>query len=317
MISKYNDFLLEKEFNQIFNFDNSILEDKGEWIGDNTYHWDMKKTSRLKKLLKTMSKKQIKKYFYKLLSKLGDMKNKNKKRILLSASAVFLLFAPFDYYFPNDKVDNDVISSEIPPETLEAIKNLEDLTVTKAPVTKASFLDAQSLVKSVEKGYSDDRKDRGNFVSTPYGKRFIGTNHGISAPVLMDYMSKLPTKEDMINLSYETALDIYKKKYWENQNLGKINNQSVANIIYDGCVNQGINGMRKVLRKAFNSSGIPIRKDENPYDDKFMDFVNEVDSKQLFDNIKKEREKRYKASKTFSKHGRGWLNRLKVFNYSE
>ena len=48
----------------------------------------------------------------------------------------------------------------------------------------ASFDVAQSQVKEVEAGYSDDRKDTGNWIEIKgIGKRFIGTNHGISAPI--------------------------------------------------------------------------------------------------------------------------------------
>ena len=59
----------------------------------------------------------------------------------------------------------------------------------------------------------------------------------------------------MENLSYQTAIEIYKKDYWDAQNLSTLCDQSVANGIYDGCVNQGIDGMSEVIRNAASEQG--------------------------------------------------------------
>lgn len=146
-------------------------------------------------------------------------------------------------------------------------------------------------------------------------KRFIGTKYGISAPVLMKYLGHLPKKEDMMNLSYETALEIYKDKYWDNQDMEKFCNQSVATIIYDGCVNQGIGGMKEVLRKVLNDNGIQISEDTSPFQSEYIKIINSLDQNQVFNTIKKYRKDRYHSAETAETHEGGWLNRLEKLEY--
>lgn len=67
----------------------------------------------------------------------------------------------------------------------------------------------------------------------------------------------------MKNLTYEEALEIYKKQYWTPQNLSLFNNQSIANLIYDGCVNQGIQAMKDIVRAAYIENGMQLGSLEN------------------------------------------------------
>jgi lysozyme family protein len=60
------------------------------------------------------------------------------------------------------------------------------------------------------------------------------------------------------------SIKIYKNKFWKPQHLKSFSNQSVANIIYDGCVNQGISGIKSVLRKVLLNKGINITDNDNP-----------------------------------------------------
>jgi lysozyme family protein len=176
------------------------------------------------------------------------------------------------------------------------------------------------LVKLAEAGYSDDRGDNGNFIDVPGGRRFIGTNHGISAPILANYfksqgIKRLLTKDDMKNLSYKTALEIYKADYWNAQHLGELSDQNVANIIYDGCVNQGSDAMRSIVRDALEENGVEISDNDVIFSKKVLSKANKVDQIELFNSIKKFRESRYKESGTFNRHGEGWLNRLDNISY--
>lgn len=324
MISKYNDFILDKQFDSIINEMFFILESKeGKWLDDrtivwdytekedddNVFEWDLTKTNsvkdKLKKFLSNLPKEKIRQYFFKLISKLKKFPKKLKKKMLLTYSVIFLSFVSFDYLMP-DKAD-----ANIPSDDIELVREIE----AELSVRKSNFSLAQGIVKEVEAGYSKDRKDRGNFVKTKYGKRFLGTNHGISAPILADYLGRIPSKEDMQNLSYETALEIFKKKYWEPQNLDEFKDQNIANIIYDGCVNQGINGMKQVLRKVYNDNNITISEEQNPFSIDFIKMVNKINQEDLFNGIKSEREKRYRSSITFKTHGEGWLSRLSNFEY--
>ena len=301
MIYKYNDFLLEKKFNQILN--EIFIISEGKWLDDETYEWDLTKKDsvfkKLKSFLNGLSKQKIKNYFYDFIEKVRKLPNSNK--IIARYSVVFLMFISLNYLTNN------------PPEGKEyLVPKIKEIitTVEKDEMKKSSFGEAQKFVKLAEGGYTDDKGDKGNYVKTPYGKRLIGTNHGISAPVLADWLGKLPTKEDMINLTYEDALKIYKDKYWNNQNLSEYKDQSVATIIYDGCVNQGVSGMKEVIKKAVNKQKLNV---ENPFNIKDIKSINKLDQEKLFNDIKKLREGKYKKGK--KKYVKGWLNRLNSLNY--
>lgn len=330
MIYKYNDFILDKQFESILFEDFNILESKEKRVDWDyteedekpiTFEWDLSKPntykSKLKNFLSKLPKEKIKYYFYKLLQKVKNMPKKIRKKIVITYSLVFLSFVSIDYLIP-EKPEGDLSEErvELINEFEEEIKDIKLKSKNNSTSNRLSkFEKAQGIVKQVEAGYSADRKDRGNFVKTPYGKRFLGTNHGISAPILADYMGKLPTKEDMKNLSYETALKIFKKKYWNPQNLSYFSDQNVANIIYDACVNQGINGTKKILRKVYRENNIDISNSENPFNKSFIKKVNNIDQEKVFNDIKKQRKLRYKSSITYKTHGEGWLSRLSSIKY--
>lgn len=66
-----------------------------------------------------------------------------------------------------------------------------------------------------EGGYQRNPADPGNWTGGKVGLgSLIGTSHGISAPVLMRYLDRLPTVQDMENLPQATAEGIYEAQYW-------------------------------------------------------------------------------------------------------
>lgn len=222
-VNKYNDFILNNEFNSIIENILIIVESEGKWLDDNTYVWDLKDSeedeeedksptfkwdltktnstkSKLEKFLSKIPKDKIRKYFYKFLEKLKLLPSKIRKNLLIIYSSVFLSITSIGYLTNvSDKVEEELFN------------NNKDLVIEVVKLNKkSSFKESQSLVKSAEGGYSSDKKDRGNYVKTKWGKRFVGTNHGISAPILMEYLGRIPTQDDMKNLTYEEALLIYK-----------------------------------------------------------------------------------------------------------
>jgi lysozyme family protein len=324
-LHKYNDFLFESIINDIF-----LLLESDE--PSPTFTWDMKKTTeekpveekpvtfewdltkpsnttstvleKLKAFLSKLPKEQVIKYFYKLLDKIKLLPEKTRRKLLINYASVFLLFGSVAYLTqPAEqyKADSKIVK--------------EFIKVTK----KASFEVSQRAVALAEKGYSHDKGDTGNFIDFEMGgkklKRFIGSKYGISAPVLMKYLGKLPKKEDMLNLSYQTALDIYKNQYWDDQKIERFCNQSVADIVYDGCVNQGVAGMKSVLRNVLRDNGIEISDDANPFEGDYIKQLNTLEQNKLFESIKKYREERYREARTFKDHGDGWLNRLKKIEF--
>jgi hypothetical protein len=301
MIYKYKDFLLENEFNNIIN-ELFIINENGKWIDDRTYEWDLTKKDsvfdKLKNFLSGLSKEKIKNYFYDFVEKVKYLPNSNK--IIARYSAVFLIFVSLTYLTTGTPEGKEPLS----PEIENVISNIE------INVKKSSFEEAQKLVKLVEGGYTDDPDDRGNYVKKNGKKILIGTNHGISAPVLQEWLGRTPTKQEMMDLKYQEALDIYKNNYWNSQNLSEYIDQSVANMIYDGCVNQGINALSEIIISACSNQNLNIK---NPYNIDDIKLINKLDQETLFNDIKKLREEKYKKGK--KKYITGWLNRLNSLNY--
>ncbi len=306
-INKYNDFVIEKEFESITSQIFKILESE-EPV---KFEWDLTKPNqntsvvdKLKSFLSKLPKEKVKEYFLKFLSKLSFLPEMSRKKLMVTYATSFLSVASIGY-----------LASDIGSKDDKVVKEFVKLT------KKASFDISQEIVALAEGDYSDDKKDTGNYVDFELNgktvQRFIGSKYGVSAPVLKEYLGRLPKKEDMINLSYETALDIYKHKYWDSANISEVCNQSIANIIYDGCINQGIGGMKDVLRKALNENGVKISDDENPFNIDFIKNINIINQTKLFNSIKKFRELRYREAKTFDAHGDGWLDRLSKIEFKD
>jgi len=173
----------------------------------------------------------------------------------------------------------------------------------------AEFEKAQALVGLSEGGYQNDPRDTGNY----YQGSLIGTNWGISAPTLAGFLGRVPTTLDMKNLSKKTAEEILKANYWTRNNLDKIKNQSIANLLYDGVVNHGSNGMRMLLSKALDTLGAPIAY-YDIFTDQAIKTLNQLNEKRLFFAIKKARADKYRgSSQTY--YIDGWLKRLDRIQY--
>jgi lysozyme family protein len=340
-ISKYNDFLLEKQFNSIIDDIFRIVEDvEGKWTSSNTMEWDYsnepkddkdeltdaiidfgeRALNKLRDFLKKLPKEKIKEYYVKMINKFKSLPETLRRKLIGGVTGVFLTFVSLTQLLSpsTDEVSKDnLFKVELNDTQKEEIIQVTSVD-KKVNFEKSSFEKAQGLVQVAEAGYSDDRDDTGNYIDVPGGKRFIGTNHGISAPILDEYfkrqgIKRLLTKDDMINLSYETALKIYKSDYWDAQNLGELSDQNVANVIYDGCVNQGVGGMDNIIKKAAAEQKVNL--DGKSYSKSNIEKINGLDQVKLFKSIKKFREERYKNSETFNIHGEGWLNRLDNISY--
>jgi len=336
MISKYNDFILEKDFNNIIDDIFKLIESNGSWVGDNKYEWDLSKDKeddfkfdikslnsdvmleKLQKFLERIPKEKIKSYFIKIMNVIKNLPTNIRRNLIIGITGVFLTFVGIEYLTGSD-VEYGKIAMNNPSKGVINSKSELNPSITKEILNlnkKSSFKEAQKLVKISEAGFSDDRGDDGNWIKTKRGKKiFVGTNHGISAPVLAEYLGRTPSKKDMINLNYATAVKIYKNNYWNKQNLSHFCNQSVANIIYDGCVNQGVEGMKDVVEKALIENGVKI--DGNTFSKSNIKKANILDQKKLFNSIKKFRSERYYNAPTFKRHGEGWLNRLDSLEFND
>jgi len=352
MDKDFQNIMLEREFNQIFDGLYSLLKESGQWTSPNTYEWDPVKkpgipdekplvfqwdlsgsssketfadelAKKIKSFVDKLPKEKVQEYFYKFLEKIKNLPKEIRRKIMISAAAVFLGVASLSSLLSSSPEYK--INAQMAQEFEEVVQDVQfqdsedsqdsqkptETNKAKHSTSKSSFNQAQKHVKISEAGYSDDKNDTGNWLEIKgYGKRFVGSKFGISAPILAKYIGRLPKKEDMMKLSYETALKIYKKDYWDKNNIAHFANQSIANILYDGCVNQGSSGTRETLRNALNRMGVEISSADDPFSTNWIKTANRLNQGKLFNLIKKERASRYKSSDTYAIHGKGWLTRL-------
>lgn len=296
MVYNYDDYIIEKNFNSIL-CDIERLVESGKWSFDNIDEIRHKKII-FDKFLSNLPKDKIKYYFNKFIKYVSNFNLKSRKSIIAAYIFIFLSYVSYEYLI-NDNL-------EITTETKDVITQ---------SIKRSNFDNAHYIVKEVEKGYSSDKKDRGNYIKTKSGRKFIGTNHGISAPILMNYLGRVPSVEDMKNLTYDEAIEIFEKIYWDSQNLSELSNQSIANLIYDGCVNQGISAMRTILKKTYIKNNIEVNGDDNIFDTRLLNKLNSKDPSKIFNDIKHLRKERYENSITFKIHGAGWINRINKIKF--
>ena len=100
----------------------------------------------------------------------------------------------------------------------------------------ANFDIAYNRTAKWEGGYTDNPNDLGNYNSR---SELVGTNWGVSAKKYEDYLGRPPSKWEMKNMPKWQAKNIFKADEWTRMKGDTIQNQPLANIIFDGLVNHG------------------------------------------------------------------------------
>ena len=175
----------------------------------------------------------------------------------------------------------------------------------------ADFNLAQKFVSLAEGGYTDNPLDNGNWTGGQKDSGdLIGTNHGISAPTLCSWYNRQATKTDMENLPYSVALEIYKKNYWNSLDLSSVHNQSLALLLYDGAVNQGVSRMKSAILHNFEAQN--IHASENESVGSLIFKLNMAPAKTSFLNIWNFRKNYYNPASPFYS---GWMKRLEKIKF--
>lgn len=296
------------KFSNIYDFC-LIVESDGKWIGDKVYEWDfsMKGGKKsLRDILSNMDKDSIKEYLNNILKYL---RNKVGKKFLLKLAGVFLFF--LSIHDVGRVYDDNNIEFDL--NKMQKLNKIVELSFKKRNIVKkSSFEKAQEKLKKVEGGYTQHPNDKGNWVD---GK-LIGTNYGISAPTLKEYLGRVPTKKEMENLTYEKAEKIYKERFWDKFNLENIEDQNIANIIYDAVVNHGPYGTKKIIQRVLSKYDEEVNL-ADIYKEKGMKAINSVDPKKFFKDFKSERKIDYISYEDYETFGKGWDKRLDEFEYEE
>lgn len=165
-----------------------------------------------------------------------------------------------------------------------------------------------TLIKH-EGGYVDDPLDAGG--ATKYG---ITLNVWKKRGYDKNKDGKID-KEDVKLLTKEDALKIAKEDYWDPIKGDDINNQSIAEFIFDWGYNSGI---KTAIKKVQEIVGVPVDGIVGPVT---LKAINQYPPKELFNKLKKSRENFYLAivrnRPSQKKFLKGWLNRNNSFKFAE
>ena len=138
------------------------------------------------------------------------------------------------------------------------------------------------------------------------------TNSGITLKTFQMVFGKDKTVEDLKNLTYDQWRRVMKGEFWDKCKADQIENQSVAEIFVDWCINAGIGKIQFVQSfVGTNQDGI--------VGPKTIAAINGADQQTLHRKIKLMRAQRflnqidanYKQMANFN----GWFNRLIDFNF--
>jgi hypothetical protein len=249
----------------------------------------------------------------------------------MKISFIFLSYVSIVDITTPEIVEKEPVMAEVKLELQKS--NTQNITPAKQQVDVekkeskggAKFEIAQEGVHKAEGKYTADRDDKGNWTGNEVRSgMLLGTKFGIAAPTLVKYYKDMklgtPSQQDMMDLTYDTALNIYKKDYWDAQQLSNFKSQSLANVLYDGCVNQGPGATLTILTKSLKNVDIDSSdvNSWNEFHEKLIDDVNSLSvkkTKKLFHIIKDKRWERYQRGN--SKYIGGWKNRLDDITFND
>lgn len=137
---------------------------------------------------------------------------------------------------------------------------------------------------------------------------------GITLKTYQSYFGENKTKEQLRDISYKDWCFIMKDGYWDKCKADKIENQSLAELVVDWCVNSGMIGLRKVQEiVGCKPDGIagPIT----------LSLINTSDAEHLFERVWNARKQFYtnivKKNPKQKVFMNGWMNRLNSFKFEE
>lgn len=159
------------------------------------------------------------------------------------------------------------------------------------------------LLHELEKGFTDDPDDRGG-----------PTKDGVTLSTFRKFYGEEMTVEDLKNMTWAQWCHIMKTGYWDVCRASEINNQSLAEIIVDWCVNSGAGALREVQTIA----GV---KPDGIIGPKTLAALNGPDQEMLFNRVRLGREQWFRKivqkRPSQQKYWAGWMNRLAAFTFNE
>ena len=159
------------------------------------------------------------------------------------------------------------------------------------------------LLHSLEKGVSNRKNDRGGF-----------TVDGVTLTTFRRYYGADKTREDLLAMTAGEWAFIMKSGYWDKCKADQIDNQKIAEIIADWCVNSGTARIRDVQTIV----GV---KPDGAVGPVTLKAINSADPEELYRRLMNARigffEKIVAKDPKQKKFLEGWLNRLERLEKGE
>tara|TARA_R110002126_G_scaffold187597_1_gene336246 strand:+ start:71 stop:595 length:525 start_codon:yes stop_codon:yes gene_type:complete len=147
-----------------------------------------------------------------------------------------------------------------------------------------------------EGGFTNDRRDRGNWTSGKIGVgKLNGTKQGVSA---MTYPNL-----DIINLTDDEIKEIYYRDWWLKLGMDKFR-PAISYQMFDAAINHGMSRATKLLQKAVGATADGVIGPNT------MGKVKDTELNDLLFKFIAERLQFFTDIRTFDTYGRGWSRRI-------
>lgn len=159
-----------------------------------------------------------------------------------------------------------------------------------------NFDKAFELVVGHEGGFTDNRKDAGNWTGGKVGVGTLkGTKYGIAA-------NSYPNL-DIKNINLDQAKAIYKRDYWDRIKADQLPD-ALRFHVFDMAVNAGVSRGVKLLQKTVGTA------EDGIIGPATIGAANRIDMDYAVQVYNSNRIEFYTSLGSFSDFGRGWMNRV-------
>lgn len=160
----------------------------------------------------------------------------------------------------------------------------------------ADFMIYAPLLHDLEKGVSDRKNDRGGF-----------TVDGVTLTTFRQFYGQDKTRDDLLRMTADQWRHIMKTGYWDVCRADQIENQALAELIVDWCVNSGtarIKNVQTILEVRPDGCVGPIT----------LNALNSGDASELYGRVMAARRAWFdcivRNDPTQKENLTGWMNRL-------
>lgn len=170
-------------------------------------------------------------------------------------------------------------------------------------------------VSSSSEGYVDHPNDKGGATKYGISYSFVKDTGDVD---FFDMNGDMKIdKRDIQQLTFEKAVETYKKYFWDVFGLDEIEDNKKAFLIFDAAVNHGVKGAAKLAQRSLNECGYTLKVD-GIFGPKSKMALEECAVEDFISAFQKKRTSLYKAivsnNPSQSVFLKGWLNRIEWTN---